>query len=133
MGVGAIFASAEDLDYKFRLEAAGVRMRSTPTVVVTHTHGCRYGIKAVFRHRRSYAIGQGALAAKMTMQSDPRGEEWLDMVWQEAMMFVRKGRFGRVPNALIRYMYVKKAYHDCLRHHQLDDTKAVYKVKPVTS
>ena len=77
MGVGAIFASAEDLDYKLRVESADIRMRSTPKLVVRHTHGCRIGFKAVFRHRRSYAVGQGALAAKMTMRGDPRGRQWL--------------------------------------------------------
>jgi glycosyltransferase involved in cell wall biosynthesis len=117
LGVGAIFAAAEDLDYKFRLEAAGVRMRSTPTVVVHHTHGFRYGVKAVFRHRRSYAVGQGALAAKMTMGGDPRGEKWIDMVWGECSKYVRNRNLRRLPSAFLHYLYVKKGYRQCLRLH----------------
>jgi glycosyltransferase involved in cell wall biosynthesis len=120
LGVGARFAAAEDLDYKFRLEAARVRMRSTPSVVVRHTHGFRYGIKAVFGHRRSYAIGQGALAAKMTIQGDPRGEKWIDMVWGECSKYVRERRLFRLPSAFVHYLYVKRGYRQCLRLHEND-------------
>lgn len=127
MGVGAIFASAEDLDYKLRVEAANIRMRSTPTMMVQHTHGCRVGIKAVFRHRRSYAVGQGALAAKMTMRGDPRGRQWLGLFWDDMLQTVRDGRLHRTPSALVRYMYVRKAYHECLRHHEVDASTGLYK------
>jgi hypothetical protein len=130
MGVGAVFASAEDLDYKLRVESANIRMRSTPDLVVWHTHGCRVGVKAVFRHRRSYAVGQGALAAKMTMRGDPRGEGWVQLAWNDMMQTFKAGRLHRVPSALVRFLYVRSAYRDCLRHHEVDAATGLYKSKP---
>lgn len=127
LGVGAVFASSEDLDYMLRVEAAGVRMRSTPASIVYHTHGARYGLKAVFRHRRSYAVGQGALAAKMTLNGDPRGKEWLDGVWADLLKTMKSGRLHRSPIAFLRYLYVRKSYVDCLQNHQIDTATGLYK------
>ena len=55
--------------------ASKIKMGSTPSAIVTHTHGYRYGIKAVIQHSRNYASGNGALAAKMTLMGDPRGSQ----------------------------------------------------------
>jgi GT2 family glycosyltransferase len=130
LGVGAVFGSSEDLDYMLRIEAAGVRMRSTPKSVIHHTYGVRYGLKAVFKHRRSYAVGQGALAAKMTLRGDPRGKEWLDMVWGDLLQTVKELRLHRSPSAFLRYLYVRKAYLDCVNHHEVDASTGLYKPKP---
>jgi GT2 family glycosyltransferase len=130
LGVGAIFASSEDLDYMLRAEAAGVKIRSTPSSVVHHTYGVRYGLRAVFRHRRSYAVGQGALAAKLTLRGDPRGQVWLDAVWDDLRKTISDCRLHRTPHALLRYFYVRRAYKDCLQHHEVDGSTGLYKPPP---
>jgi glycosyltransferase involved in cell wall biosynthesis len=129
MGGGAIFSSSEDLDYMLRVEAAGIRMRSTPLLVVHHTYGVRYGLKAVFRHRRSYAVGQGALAAKMTLRGDPRGRKWLSTVWGDFTQTFRERRFHRSPSAFMRYLYVLKSYEHCVRNHEVDNVTGLFKPK----
>ncbi len=130
LGGGAPFESSEDLDYMLRAEAEGIRLRSTPTVIVHHTSGARYGMKAVFKHRRSYAVGQGALAAKMTLRGDPRGREWMGVFWNDFVSTFKNGRLSRSPNALVRYLYVRKAYRDCLQHDELDIATGRYKPRP---
>jgi len=129
MGGGAAFLSSEDLDFMLRVEAAGIRMRSTPLLVVHHTYGVRYGLKAVFRHRRSYAVGQGALAAKMTLRGDPRGRKWLHTIWNDFTQTVKERRFHRSPSALMRYLYVLKSYEHCVRNHEVDTVTGLFKPK----
>src|SRR5690349_5337560 len=47
LGPGAIFPAADDNDYRLRLEALGIKMRSTSRAVVYHSYGYRYGLRAV--------------------------------------------------------------------------------------
>ncbi|MGH7877839.1 MAG: glycosyltransferase family 2 protein [Candidatus Dormibacteraceae bacterium] len=77
LGAGADFPAGEDTDYKLRLEKAGVRMLSTPRSVVLHAAGVRRGLAQVLRSQSNYSTGNGALAAKLTLMDDPRGELWL--------------------------------------------------------
>ncbi len=115
LGAGATFLAAEDIDYKSRLIRAGVRMRSVSAAVVHHTYGRRDGLRAVFRHRRGYAIGQGALAAKLTLGGDPAGVAWLRMIRSDLLRSVRARRVGRAALGLARYWYAWRGYRDCLR------------------
>ena len=120
LGPGTRYLSAEDLDYKLRLAAAGIRMHSAKGAIVRHTYGTRRGLKAVFRHRRAYAIGQGALAGKLALQGKAEGLEWLQMVGSDLAKAVRDGSPSRLVPALLRYFYVRKTYRECLRDYCVD-------------
>jgi len=71
------FPAAEDTDYKLRLEAAGIRMLTTPRAAVVHTYGVRKGW-ALLRSQQNYATGNGGMAGKLTLLGDSRGAEWLE-------------------------------------------------------
>ncbi len=121
LGAGALFPSGEDTDYKLRLEALGVIMRSTPRAVVHHTYGARYGVGAGLRHSRNYARGNGALAAKLTLQGDVRGEEWLRMATRESSLdWLRDKTPHRLPVSLLRLRHFRHAYHECLARFRVD-------------
>jgi glycosyltransferase involved in cell wall biosynthesis len=120
-GLGAVFPSGEDTDYKLRLEALGIKMRSTPRAMVIHSYGSRYGLKAVLRQSRSYAIGNGGLAGKLTLLGDPRGREWVALTARECILdSLRRRRLHRVPHNLLRLWYYTRAYRRCLREFDVD-------------
>ena len=73
MGPGSFFQGGEEHDYVKRLAQLGVRMRSTPSSIVHHTYGVRYGWRAVYSHKRERIRGDGAVAAKGTLLEDPGG------------------------------------------------------------
>ena len=73
MGPGSFFQGGEEHDYVRRLAQLGVRMRSTPSSIVHHTYGVRYGWRAVYSHKRERIRGDGAVAAKGTLLEDPGG------------------------------------------------------------
>ncbi|HVB77914.1 MAG TPA: glycosyltransferase [Candidatus Nitrosotalea sp.] len=77
LGAGADFPAGEDTDYKLRLESSGIRMLSTPRSVVVHSAGVRRGMLA-WHSQANYAAGNGAVAAKLTLMNDARGEQWLE-------------------------------------------------------
>jgi hypothetical protein len=129
LGVGAEFRSAEDLDYKFRLERAGVRMRSTPAMLVHHTYGCYSGLRAVFRHQQGYAIGQGAIAAKWTLAGDPRGKDWLDDAKPRWLGGRLHPSLKRTPNALLRWYYMRQAYRRCCANYLVDAASSLLMVR----
>lgn len=117
LGPGTPFAAAEDPDWKLRIEKLGITMRATPRSVVYHTHGRRYGLREGHAHLRNYARGNGALAAKLTLQGDRRGAERLRALWTEL------GRSPlRLPNNLLRVKYMLEAYDLCLRDYRLEPT-----------
>jgi GT2 family glycosyltransferase len=117
LGAGADFPAGEDTDYKLRLEAAGVRMLTTPRSAVVHTYGVRRGL-AVLRSQRNYAIGNGGMAAKLTLLGDPRGHQWLDETRRSSM------REARSPHksfrALRRWHYFSAAYNRCLKDYRVE-------------
>ncbi len=120
LGPGTSFPAAEDADYKLRLEAHGVVVRSTPRAIVSHTSGWRYGYRAVMRHQANYARGGGALAGKLTLMGDPRGREWLD-----GMRAMYGGRMQQNPLRLAvalrgRHHYVT-AYRRCLHAYRVNE------------
>lgn len=116
LGAGARFPAAEDTDYMLRAELLGVPMFSSPTIVVHHTHGFRYGLRAVYRHRRAYALGNGALAAKLTHLGDGRGSAWMHSEVDAATFGPFRNRaVHTIPVHLLRLAYFAYAYRTCLR------------------
>jgi hypothetical protein len=126
LGAGASFPAGEDTDYKLRLEALGIKMRSTPRSVVSHSHGYRYGLRAALRSSRNYATGNGGLAGKLTLLGDPRGREWVVVVAREAIADgVRKRQPHRLPVGLLRFWHYARSYRRCLRQYCVDNQEAV--------
>lgn len=118
LGAGADFPAAEDTDYKLRLEAAGVRMLTTPRTAVVHSHGVRHGWKAMLRSQRNYATGNGAMAGKLTLMGDRRGHEWLEDTRRECTRAMR--RPDRTLRDLRRLRYFREAYERCVRAYVVD-------------
>lgn len=121
LGPGTRFPAADDSDYLLRLELHGIKMLSTPRAVVHHTYGYRYGFQAVFNHARNYAIGNGALAAKLTLLGDPRGREWLAKDIRESTIgVVRSLQVHKLPLSLLRLWYFVRSYQQCLCEYRAD-------------
>ena len=119
LGAGADFPAAEDTDYKLRLEAAGVRMLTTPRATVVHTNGVRHGWKAMLNSQRNYATGNGGMAGKLTLMGDARGQEWLEDTRRECRADL--GRPDRAFRSLRRLHYFTAAYNRCVDGYQVDD------------
>ena len=138
LGPGTRFASTEDTDYIIRAEAAGTCMYSTPAVVMHHTHGYRYGIRAAYRLLRNYAVGNGALAAKLTLLGDPRGRSWMRNEVRVALVEpFRRLRPHLLPRRLVRLGFYAAAYRSCRRTCSVSDRQLasavlqpVVKVRP---
>lgn len=115
LGAGTQYPCAEDTDWKFRLEALGVVMLTTPRSVVDHTYGARSGLRAGFRHSRNYARGNAALAAKLTLQGDPFGEIWRSQAMRGTRHeWSRDALPHRLPVALSRKWHFRKAYREVI-------------------
>lgn len=119
LGAGADFPAAEDTDYKLRLEAAGIRMLTTPRAAVVHTYGVRKGW-ALLRSQQNYATGNGGMAGKLTLLGDSRGAEWLEDTRNGSRKEWR-GAPHRLPRSLRRLHYFSAAYERCLRHYRIVD------------
>jgi len=120
LGAGAEFPAGEDTDYKLRLEASGVRMLSTPRSLVLHAAGTRSG-RAALRSQRSYALGNGALAAKQTLAGDPRGGLWLRQTRHGCLSgWLTSRRPHRLPVDLRRGFWFEVGYRRCLHGYQVD-------------
>ena len=115
LGTGSRFSAGEDTDWRLRLESAKIKMAVTSRSVVTHTYGVRYGMKAVMQMSRAYARGNGAVAGKLTLMGDPRGEQWLRQTvgqwWLESLQTLRP---HRLPFAILRARHFREAYHECV-------------------
>jgi GT2 family glycosyltransferase len=120
LGAGATFPAAEDTDYKLRLEAAGVRMLTTPRSVVFHSSGMRRGLSALRTSQRNYAVGNGAMAAKLTLLGDARGALWLRDTRRDLCASLRRGRPQRAPVDLRRLWYFERTYRHCVAHYEVD-------------
>lgn len=118
LGAGTDFPAGEDTDYKLRLEAAGVRMLSTPRVAVVHANGVRRGWKAMLRSQRNYATGNGAMAGKLTLMGDRRGREWLEETRRDCIADLTKPH--RSLRALRRMHYFNRAYDACVDGYLVD-------------
>ena len=120
-GAGATFRSCEDVDYKLRLEAAGVKMWSTPRSVVYHTYGRRYGARAVIRYWHGHGIGAGAIAGKLTLIGDPRGRDSLRRAAREYTLgsLQRRSPHEILRNA-VRLQSFFRGYRRCVRDFEVD-------------
>lgn len=121
LGIGGDFGAAGDTDYKLRMEAMGLKMRTTPRSIVEHTDGWRYGVTAVLRHQRTHARGNGALAAKLTMMGDPRGRAWLSMTRRDAWSgwWPIRRMLRRVADLRVLFHF-SRAYAQCRRDYQVN-------------
>jgi glycosyltransferase involved in cell wall biosynthesis len=68
LGAGLPMA-AEDTDFLYRAQRAGLRVRYDPRMAVAHDHGRRTA-EAVARLNRSYVMGRGGLYAKHALAGD---------------------------------------------------------------
>jgi GT2 family glycosyltransferase len=121
LGAGTAFGAGEEVDYKLRLEAAGVVMRTTPRAVVRHTFGVRKGIRPMLSAQRAYARGNGALAAKLTLMGDERGLRWFNKNRRMGWNGLRQGRLHRIPLDLRRLWLYTSAYRECMRRYAVDE------------
>jgi glycosyltransferase involved in cell wall biosynthesis len=72
LGAGGRFASAEDIEYVYRICKAGWKILYAPSVLALHNHGRRTP-KAERSLLRAYNIGAGAFYAKVAMSGDVLG------------------------------------------------------------
>jgi len=104
-----------------------VPIRFFPDAIVHHTHGRRYGIRAVLGLSSSYGSGQGAAAAKMTMTPDIDTTVWSGSDWRQRMRHdtlidpLRTLRLHRLIRGLPRLFAFERSYRRCLRGHVVDD------------
>lgn len=117
LGAGADFPAAEDTDYKLRLEAAGVRMLTTPRSAVIHTFGVRRGW-AILRSQQNYATGNGGMAGKLTLLGDARGEQWLEETRSQSLQESRTAPH-RALRSLRRLHFFSEAYRRCVRDYRV--------------
>lgn len=124
LGAGARFAAAEDTDYILRAESLGACLYSTPAAVMHHTHGYRYGLRAAYRLLRNYAVGNGALAGKLTLAGDPRGRAWMRTEVHRALVEpITSLRPQWLPRRVLRLAYYAAAYQVCRRTCQVSGTE----------
>lgn len=126
LGPGTPYPSGEDTDYRLRIEARGVPTIATPESVVFHTYGVRSGVRAGLRQSRAYARGNGALAAKLTLQGDGHGETWkASVVYGVPGERHRDLLPHRAPLALLRRWSFLRAYADVLARYDVRDATLV--------
>jgi glycosyltransferase involved in cell wall biosynthesis len=117
LGPGTDFPAGEDTDYKLRLETAGIPMGASPRIVVNHTYGRRYGLKAGLRNSKNYAYGNGGLAGKLSLLGDPRGREWVLTVTRDCLTsWLTRPRV--LPEDLNRWWNYLRAYRLALRKYE---------------
>ena len=122
LGAGSIFPAAEDTDYLLRLESAGIKMGSTPRLVVNHTYGYRYGLNQFLKHQYNYSYGNGGLAAKQTLAGDPRGEEWYRYdLRMRLTSWLKPLRPDRLVRGLYGWSIFNSAYQRCLQDFKVEN------------
>lgn len=110
LGPGAVFPSADDTDFGFRLAEAPIAFATTPEAVVHHTHGYRVGFRARYRLLAAYALGSGALARKRTLTHPDMAAEWYQAMED---LCVRNRSFVRIDRLVIgrvRWHYFRKGF-----------------------
>jgi glycosyltransferase involved in cell wall biosynthesis len=121
LGPGARFPVAEDTDFQWRAVEHGIVMQGAPEAVVHHTHGWRYGLRALWRHQHAYARGNGGYAGKLTLL----GEPWGARVLREHRRMVTRDWWEQrnaaaLPIAARRYILYAAAYRECLSSFTVD-------------
>lgn len=126
LGAGSVFPAADDTDLMLRIEAAGIKMGSTPRLVVNHTYGYRYGLKQFMRHQHNYSYANGGLAAKLTLAGDPRGEEWYRYDHEKRLTsWLKPLRPDRLVRGLYGWMIFNSAYQRCLSEFRVENNLLV--------
>jgi glycosyltransferase involved in cell wall biosynthesis len=116
MGPGSYFQGGEEHDYLSRLAALGVRAHSTPRSIVHHTYGVRYGVRAVYSHKRERIRGDGAVTAKGTLLGVPRGGRSVrGCVVELARVQLATISLRRLPLHAFRQYHFLMSYRECLR------------------
>jgi hypothetical protein len=120
LGPGSRFAGGEEHDYAERLARLGVKMRSTPAVVVRHSYGYRYGIRAVYANKSSRLRGDGGLAAKRTLLKTRAGELSVrKSVLAEARRQLTTINLTRLANNSFRLFHYLASYRECLVGYEI--------------
>ncbi len=135
LGPGADFPAADDMDYKLRLEALGIKMASTPNLVVYHTHGYRYGLQAIIDHQRNYAYGNGGFAGKLTLLGDPRGPAWVEKEKHDRILrWLRPFRPHQILRGILGRQIFMQGYNHCLANFDVDQHNLLpkYASEPIT-
>ena len=123
LGPGTDFPAGGETDFKLRMETLGIKIGATPQAQIEHTHGYRYGLKAIWEHSWNYAYGNGALAGKQTLANDPRGEQWVEMTKKERWQrWQRPFRPYRLPFDLLRLRTFRAGYDHCLQTYRVADS-----------
>lgn len=125
LGAGATFKGGEDLDLLLRAVRSGVPIRFCPDAIVHHTHGRRFGARAVLKMLTSYGYGQGAVAAKMTISSPDDaswdGAAWRRQLWRDGVTGpLTSLRVHRVPRSVPRLVAFERGYRRCTRDFDVD-------------
>ena len=76
IGPGTPYPACEDLDFGVRAESIDTTILTTKKILVHHTGGRRYGLRAFLKHHRNYARGSGAYVEKLKMWDHRLGREW---------------------------------------------------------
>jgi hypothetical protein len=121
LGPGTFFPVGDDTDYKFRLEAAGIKMAVTPRSVVHHTYGYRTGIRAVLDFQNAYAYGNGAFAGKLTLMGDRRGMQWMEMIKKETYQLSTLVRPHQLLRTMRRWKIFKQGYERCIQNFRVSN------------
>jgi glycosyltransferase involved in cell wall biosynthesis len=120
LGSGSAFDGGEEHDLVFRMAEAGVRMRSSPKVVVRHTYGWRYGLRAVWKVKRDRFRGNGAIAAKGLLAEKPEGGLRVrTVVIDHARAQLTTMGLRRLPFGFFRQFFYLPSYRKCLRNYAL--------------
>jgi glycosyltransferase involved in cell wall biosynthesis len=120
LGPGAQFQGGEEHDLVRRMLRHGATVRSTPTAIVYHTYGWRYGVRAVYAYRRERIRGDGGLSGKEQMLRDPEGGLLIrSCMWEVAKSQSTTLTLRRLPMGLFRLFHLLKSYRECLRGYAL--------------
>lgn len=126
LGPGSIFPAADDTDLLLRMEAAGIKMASSPRLVVYHTYGYRYGLRAFIKHQYNYGYGNGGMAAKLSLAGDPRGEEWYHYARKERLTgWTKPLRPHRLLRGAYGWFIFKQAYERCSQEFLVENNLLV--------
>lgn len=94
IGPGTSYPGAEDTDFAYRATLMGIKIWTTPQIIIYHTFGRRNGIRACLHHFRNYALGSGAFLGKVylvknngQLSETPRNRASFSYVIEELLKF----------------------------------------------
>ncbi len=119
LGVGTDYPSCEDVDFGLRAEELGVAMWTTPRSIVYHSYGRRYGLRNVLKHHKGYAMGSGALSAKLLLWNHRLSKIWVPV---RPLTRVLNDVFRNPPRGLLglyKSKYAEQAYQTYLSQFEL--------------